>query len=139
MRLIYGSYLDEPFGKAEFDAAASVESLHYYSKEEKLSLYRKLCAALKKEGFFVLTDCFAQSDKQELTAFASLRALKRAQNIPENDLVHYDAPLTAADEIEVLLAAGFADATVKKSWGATSTLVALKSPSGIGKQPGSSF
>lgn len=88
VRLIHDSYLDEPLGKAEFDAAVSVESLHHYSKEEKLSLYRKLCAALKKEGFFVLTDYFAQSDKQELTAFASLRALKRAQNIPENDLVH---------------------------------------------------
>ena len=57
--LILGSYFEVPFGEAQFDAAVSVESLHHFTKEEKLPLYTKLKAALKSGGYFILTDYFA--------------------------------------------------------------------------------
>ena len=54
--LIEGSYFDVPFGTAAFDAAVSVESLHHFTGEQKLPLYKKLCAALVAGGYFILTD-----------------------------------------------------------------------------------
>ena len=37
-----------------FDAAVSVESLHHFTKEEKIPLYDKLRKALKPGGYFIL-------------------------------------------------------------------------------------
>ncbi len=45
--LIVGSYFDVPFGKDVFEAAVSVESLHHFTKEEKIPLYAKLHTAKK--------------------------------------------------------------------------------------------
>ena len=52
MELIAGSYFDVPFGEGVFDAAVSVESLHHFTKEEKIPLFRKLHASLKDGGLF---------------------------------------------------------------------------------------
>ena len=63
--LIVGSYFDVPFGKDVFEAAVSVESLHHFTKEEKIPLYAKLHTALKENGYFILTDYFSLSDDEE--------------------------------------------------------------------------
>ena len=52
LTLICGSYFDVPFEENTFDAAVSVESLHHFTKEEKIPLYAKLCKALKDGGYF---------------------------------------------------------------------------------------
>lgn len=65
IRLILGSYFGVPLGSAVYDAAVSVESLHHFTKEEKLPLYRKLHQALKPDGYFILTDYFAASEEEE--------------------------------------------------------------------------
>ena len=57
--LIVGSYFDVPLGEDVFDAAVSVESLHHFTKEEKIPLYAKLHTALKRNGYFILTDYFS--------------------------------------------------------------------------------
>ena len=63
--LILGSYFDVPLGENVFDAAVSVESLHHFTKEEKVGLYSKLHIALKDDGYFILTDYFSLSDDEE--------------------------------------------------------------------------
>ena len=63
--LICGSYFDVPFGVSLFDSAVSVESLHHFTKAEKVPLYAKLHRALKDGGYFVLTDYFSLSDEEE--------------------------------------------------------------------------
>ena len=57
--LMLGSYFDVPLGENVFDAAVSVESLHHFTKEEKVGLYSKLHIALKDDGYFILTDYFS--------------------------------------------------------------------------------
>ena len=47
LTLICGSYFEEDMGLEVFDAAVSVESLHHFTKEEKIPLYKKLFDALK--------------------------------------------------------------------------------------------
>ena len=65
-------------------AAVSVESLHHFTGEQKTLLYRKLCRALKANGFFILTDYFAESDELEREYFRSFEQMKREQNISDD-------------------------------------------------------
>ena len=126
VRTVLGSYFDLPFGSAVYDAAVSVESLHHFTAEEKLPLYRKLREALKPGGVFVLTDYFSLSDEEETAHRAELLRLKKAQNIMDDALYHFDTPLTPEHEAECLEKAGFSEVRVLKSWGATHTLRAVR-------------
>ena len=105
--LSVGSYFDVPLGKNVFDAAVSVESLHHFTKEEKIPLYAKLHAALKEKGYFILTDYFSLSDEEEKMHRQSLIALKAEQGICNDEFYHYDTPLTVKHETEALLEGGF--------------------------------
>lgn len=124
--LILGSYFDVPFGKAVHDAAVSVESLHHFTKEEKVPLYARVRAALKDSGYFILTDYFACSEDEERMHRQNLMALKAEQGITGDAFYHYDTPLTVQHETEALLEAGFSSAAVLRCWGATCTIKAVK-------------
>lgn len=124
--LILGSYFDVPLGKNVFDAAVSVESLHHFTKEEKLALYTKLHTALKSNGYFILTDYFSLSDKEERIHRENLIALKAAQCIFDDEFYHYDTPLTVKHETEALMEAGFSSVEVLHHWGATHTIKAVR-------------
>ncbi len=124
--LICGSYFDVPFGEKAFDAAVSVESLHHFTKAEKVGLYAKLHAALSDGGYFVLTDYFSLSDDEESMHRNDFLALKAAQGIADGEFYHYDTPLSVKHETEALLEAGFSEVAVLKQWGQTFTLKAMK-------------
>ena len=124
--LICGSYFDVPFGKDIYNCAVSVESLHHFTKEEKTPLYRKLHRALKDGGYFILTDYFAATDKEEAQHRENLFRLKNEQGITDTEFYHYDTPLTVEHEIESLFEGGFSSVTIMKNWGATYTIKALK-------------
>ena len=126
MTLILGSYFDVPFDENAFDAAVSVESLHHFTKEEKVPLYTKLHRALKDGGCFVLTDYFSLSDEEEQMHRQNLIALKAEQEISDDEFYHYDTPLTVKHETESLLEAGFSSVEVLNKWGATYTIKAVK-------------
>ena len=124
--LIVGSYFDVPLGENVFDAAVSVESLHHFTKDEKIPLYKKLHTALRTNGYLILTDYFAATDDEEQTHRNNLNALKAEQGIRDDEFYHYDTPLTVQHETEALLEAGFASVQVLKSWGTTYTIKAVK-------------
>ena len=126
LTLICGSYFDVPFDENTFDAAVSVESLHHFTKEEKIPLYIKLCKALKDGGYFILTDYFASTDEDEQAFRNELLRLKKEQGIDDNEFYHYDTPLTIEHETEALLQAGFSSVEVLNNWGATFTIKANK-------------
>lgn len=122
LNLICGSYFDVPFGVEQFDAAVSVESLHHFTRGEKVPLYTKLLHALKPQGYFVLTDYFAVSEEEEQRFRQDLAAFHRENGV----LYHFDTPLTVEHEKETLLEAGFASVRALRQWGATTTLLAEK-------------
>ena len=126
LNLVQGSYFDVPFGENAYSAAVSVESLHHFTAEKKEGLYARLHAALKENGFFVLTDYFAESDEQETELFRNLKQLKQEQGLPEDVFFHYDTPLTVEHETQVLERAGFSEVRAMKNWGHTSTLIARR-------------
>ena len=126
LELVCGSYFDVPFGEDAFDAAVSVESLHHFTQAEKIPLYRRLHAALKPDGFFILTDFFASTDEIEHERRAELLRLRREQHIEDGQFYHFDTPLTVPHEIEALRTAGFTTVENLGSWGPTFTLKATK-------------
>ena len=126
LNLILGSYFEVPFGEEKFDVAVSVESLHHFTKDEKIPLYAKLRKALKSGGYFILTDYIALSDEEESTNRQELLRLKKEQHLPDDVFYHYDTPLTVEHEKEALFAAGFSFVEVLKNWGVTCTLRAVR-------------
>ena len=126
LKLVCGSYFDVPLGRDVFDAAVSVESLHHFTKEEKIPLYARLCRALKPDGYFILTDYFSLSDSEEQAHRQELNHLKAEQGIQDDEFYHYDTPLTVSHEMEALKAAGFSSVEVLNRWGATHCLRAKR-------------
>ena len=124
--LICNSYFDVPFGVSLFDCAVSVESLHHFTKVEKVPLYTKLHKALKDGRYFVLTDYFSLTDEEEQMHRQNLSELKTEQGISDDVFYHYVTPLTVKHETEALLEAGFSSVEVLKNWGATYTIKAVK-------------
>ena len=122
LSLICGSYFDIPFGESAFDAAVSAESLHHFKQDEKISLYARLCGALKPGGYFILTDYFSASDEEEQAFFGELARLKAVQGITDDAFYHFDTPLTVQHETAALLEAGFSSVEVLNSWGPTYTI-----------------
>ena len=126
LELIQGSYFDLPLGENRYDGAVSVESLHHFTKEEKLGLYKKLYAALNDGGCFILTDYFADLPEQESFFRRELLRLKAEQGLSNRDFYHYDTPLTFEHEMEALREAGFREVTDLKRWEATHCIRAVK-------------
>lgn len=126
LTLIQGSYFQVPFGENVFDAAVSVESLHHFTKEEKIPLYAKVRAALKEGGYFLLTDYFSLSEEEERRHRQTLLALKKAQGLGDDQFYHYDTPLTVGHEVEALEAAGFSRVEIVNQWGPTYAIRAVK-------------
>ena len=124
INLINGSYFEVPFGTNQFDAVVSVESLHHFTKQEKIPLYKKIKAALKPAGYFILTDYFAKSEDDENSFRQELIRLRKEQNLLEGEFYHFDTPLTVEHEKEALLAAGFSSVQILNKWGVTHTIKA---------------
>lgn len=124
INLILGSYFDIPFEVDTYRAAVSVESLHHFTADEKIPLYRKIRASLKENGFFVLTDYFSLSNEEELRHRKELLRLKAEQGISDDTFYHYDTPLTVEHEVQCLVNAGFSNVEVLNHWGATHTIKA---------------
>ena len=129
LRLINGSYFDEPFEAGRYAAAVSVESLHHFTGNQKRALYKKVFHALAEDGYFILTDYFAETDELEKEYFDTLKRLKQAEKITDDAFYHYDTPLTTAHEIEILREAGFSRVSILKNWGATHTIKAVRQKS----------
>lgn len=124
INLINGSYFEVPFGTNQFDAVVSVESLHHFTKQEKIPLYKKIKAALKPAGYFILTDYFTKSEDDENSFRQELIRLRKEQNLLEGEFYHFDTPLTVEHEKEALLAAGFSSVQILNKWGVTHTIKA---------------
>lgn len=75
-------------------------------------------------GYFVLTDYFAESEEAERFYFSELERLKREQGLKPDAFYHYDTPLTVEHEMKVLGKAGFSEVHIMQNWGATYTILA---------------
>ncbi len=105
-----GSYFEVPLGCEEYDCAVSVESLHHFTLEEKLPLFRRVRDALKPGGVFLQCDYFAVCEEEVEMCEEHWRIrCAMNQSIGEDELVHVDRPKMAYDEAAMLQKAGFSE------------------------------
>lgn len=119
--LINASYFDIHFGSSQFDTAVSVESLHHFTHKTKLGLYKKIYEALKNGGIYIEADYMVESQLEEDFYFSEIERIRKEQNIPESQFIHYDTPCTIENQMMLLRKAGFCD--VKKVWKFKNTVI----------------
>jgi tRNA (cmo5U34)-methyltransferase len=65
LNLIVGSYLEVELPPEVFDVAISVQSMHHFRYEQKLSLYRKIFRTLVGNGTYIEADYFVDTVIEE--------------------------------------------------------------------------
>lgn len=105
LTLICGDYLETDFGEG-YGAAVSFETLHHFTRERKLGLYKRLCDSLAPGGVYIECDYMCDTDEQEKWFFDELERQKREQGL-DGTLFHFDTPITVSGQIELLRNAGF--------------------------------
>lgn len=123
INLICGNYFDVPFEKETFDCAISFQTMHHFSHENKISLYKKINAALKPNGMYIECDYVAKDQNEEDFLFSQFNKLCKEQNIKEGEFVHFDTPCTVENQIELFKLSGFREST--KIWQEGQTAIIL--------------
>lgn len=108
--LIQGDYFKEDLGKSCFDTAISFQTMHHFSHEMKIGLYKKIYDSLKVGGVYIECDYMVETQEEEDHWYAENDRLRREMNIPENEFYHYDTPCTIENQIKMFTAAGFVKA-----------------------------
>ena len=98
VNIIQGNFFEVEFG-TDYDAVISSAALHHFASEDKLRLYQKIFDSLRSGGWFINSDCIANTDEEEQ---AALEAYRRADASE-----HVDTPLARDKEESLLRAAGF--------------------------------
>ena len=114
VQTLCASYFDYDFPPNAFDAIISVMSLHHFTPEQKLGLYKKAYSALRPGGVFINCDYIIDSALKEWWYFSRLRRMGT-----EPGSVHFDTPLMLKREIKLLREAGFEGVEVPWAVGAT--------------------
>jgi len=107
LQLIWGNYFDIDLGEAVFDTAISFCTLHHFSHEAKVGLYRKIYEALLPQGVYIESDYMVTEQSREDELYAEKARLRREQNIPDDEFCHFDTPCTVDNQIAMLKMAGF--------------------------------
>ena len=126
MNLICGSYFDVPFGQEPYDCAISVQTMHHFLRDEKISLYRKIYAALTENGRYIECDYMVDTQAEEDSFRAQYAQLRKDAGIAEGEFYHFDIPFTVPNQIAMLKAAGFVRVVQVFRQGCTTILVADK-------------
>lgn len=123
--LVNKSYFDVDYGKNAYDSVLSVMTLHHFTHDEKLKLYKKVYDGLVHGGTYVETDYVAEDQEYEDYFYSELRRIKTELNITEG-FYHYDTPCTSENIIMLMKTAGFSDVELKWQSGSTAIIVAKK-------------
>jgi cyclopropane fatty-acyl-phospholipid synthase-like methyltransferase len=118
--LVCANYLDYDFGGVKYDVAVSFETMHHLTRGEKQDIYAKIYKALKSGGKYIECDYIATQD-EEYRRFEENQRLRIEQGVSNEELYHYDTPLTIENQIKLFLQAGFA--TAKSLWRKNSTAI----------------
>ena len=96
--IIQGNFFEVDFG-SEYDAVISSAALHHFSSDDKLRLYQRRFASLKRGGVFINSDCIANTEQEEREALEQYRLADPSE--------HVDTPLSREHEEALLRRAGF--------------------------------
>ena len=124
--LILGSYIGRDFGREQYDAAVSFETMHHMSHTEKISVYTSVQRALKIGGVYIECDYMLTSQQEEDALYSENARLRKEQHIPDGAFYHFDIPCTIENQIKLLLQSGFQSAENVWRKGNTTMIVSKK-------------
>lgn len=107
MQLICADYFQIPLGKNEFDCAVSFQTMHHFSKDKKLELYKKIYESLKDGGIYIECDYMVITQKEEDFWFSENDRIRKEQGVAVEEFYHYDTPCTVDNQMSLLREAGF--------------------------------
>lgn len=107
INLICGNYFDVDLGNSEYDCAISFQTMHHFSHEKKISLYKKILKSLKENGVYIECDYMVENQAEEDLYFAENNRIRKEMNISENEFYHYDTPCTIENQLGMFKKAGF--------------------------------
>ncbi len=125
INLICNSYFDIEFGEEEFDFVLSTYSLHHFSAELKLALYKKIHHWLKEDGLYIEGD-YAVKTIIEERSFINESERIRKENTTTAGFYHYDIPFAVQTQIDLLRSAGFDKVKTYQEWDNTSIFLCNK-------------
>lgn len=120
IELVVDSYFNYDMGEEVFDAAVSVETMHHFTHEEKIKLYKNIFKSLKQGGVYIETDYVALSQEEENYHFSENKRIRKEMGITEG-FYHYDTPCTVKNQIKMFYEAGFK--RVEKVWQCKNTVI----------------
>ena len=123
---VCADYFQHDLGTEAWDAVVSFESLHHFLMPEKTGLYRKIYDSLKPGCIFLLGDYIACCQEEETLLMDVWARKRKRDNIPENQFIHFDIPLTLEHEVQCLKDAGFTDISVPDSIAGATIIIAKK-------------
>lgn len=126
LETVCADYLCYDFSENAWDAIVSFQSFHHFFPETKLSLYRKIHAALKTDSPFLLADYIACCDEEETLLKNAFLEKRKRFGVPDGQFVHFDIPLTLPHELSLLRKAGFSSASAVDSIDGTTIVIAKK-------------
>ena len=126
LNLVCGNYFEVDLGEQAFDAVISYDSLHHFSHEQKVGLYRKILKALKPGGLYIEGDYMVDEQSREDELFAECARVHREQNIPDGAFYHFDTPCTIDNEVTLLKRAGFTRVEFTFRFGIDAVIIARK-------------
>lgn len=112
--LINASYFDCDFGVHKFNAAVSFQTMHHFSHEQKIGLYKKVFAALSAGGMYVECDYMVTARETEEFYYRENARIREEQGVPDGAFYHYDTPCTVENQMIMLENAGFSK--VRQVW-----------------------
>jgi tRNA (cmo5U34)-methyltransferase len=107
LRLICEDYFKIDFGENVYDTVISSETMHHFSHEDKIRLYRKILKSLKPGGVYIEADYMIDDQEEEDENYAKCAIIRKAQGIPEGEFYHFDTPCTVKNQYAMLYKAGF--------------------------------
>lgn len=108
--LICGDYFTADLGRERFDTAISFQTMHHFSHEKKIGLYRKIRDSLKSGGVYIECDYMVETQAEEDKWYSENARIRKEQGISEDEFYHYDTPCTIENQIKMFKAAGFSSA-----------------------------
>ena len=107
LELRCADYLAMDLGAEQYGAVVSVESLHHFTPEQKLELYKKIHAALRPGGARFPPAAESPLPRSRRCSPPPEKSRRARANIPADVFIHFDTPLTLEHELALLRAAGF--------------------------------
>lgn len=108
--LINGDYFSTDLGHERFDAAVSFQTMHHFSHEMKIGLYKRIHDSLKSGGVYIECDYMVETQEEEDHWYVENARIRKEMNIPDGEFYHYDTPCTVENQIKMFGTAGFAGA-----------------------------